>query len=221
MEIQPTTSLFRGKDVFKVGDICIKADIGTASVEKNKDGSIIVTGGENVSVKNGSQFDLDYETTNRGEGTKITFLDSDISSVIATQGKSRIHFDNCIFHDSGEKRSCFGLLKTGKKSEVIIGGENNEVKIDGDLKGYFSCYSMGDNNAARRDNVVINGNNYAEIAMGIHDEIAITGTDNNEKARKRINDRTIQDILFDRKYKFCKSMSFAPANNYNFNLLVK
>ena len=42
MEIKPKISLFGLKDVFKVGDVCIKADVGTAIVEKTKTGQLLL-----------------------------------------------------------------------------------------------------------------------------------------------------------------------------------
>ena len=196
MEIKPKLSLFGQTETFKVDNVLIKAEAGTAFVEKTSDGTINVTGGNNVRVVSGNLNDVNIRKENPDKtGVKISFFDSEISSCISTLGKAKIFFDNCTFCESGDKKTFFGLLKSKEKSGIVIGGENNSVTINGDLKGSFSCYSMGDNDEKRKDNITIIGNNYATIVSGLHDEITVAKKDFNESSRLKLDDIDVKRQL--------------------------
>ena len=141
------------KEKFELDKMTIYAQKGTATVYVDDNGEIKIKGGKDLVVKS----DLFNDKASR-----MLITDSEISSIYTGCGKDIIKLHNCQFKDG-----------FWDKSQIQLRGSNNELYVNGDLKGEVSAqqdHLFGGKEKA--DRIVVNGTNYADICIDPDDKVS-------------------------------------------------
>lgn len=159
MQVEPKSIWYSSeKEKFELDKMTVYAQKGTATVSVGKNGEIRINGGKDLSVKSDVFND---------KASKILISDSEISSIYTGCGKDVIKLHNCQFKDG-----------FWDKSQIQLRGSNNELYVNGDLKGevHAQQYPLFDGKS-KADKIVVTGTNYADIQVDPDDKVK---TKNNE-----------------------------------------
>lgn len=166
MQVEPKSVWTSSKkEKFELGKMTIYAQKGTATVTVEENGEIKIKGGKDLVVQSGVFNDT---------ASRMLITDSEVSSIFTGCGKDIIRLHNCQFKD--------GLLN---KSVIQLRGSNNELYVNGDLKGEVRAqqdHLFGEKEKA--DKIVVNGTNYADIMV-----------DPSDKVKTRKNEGHIRNIV--------------------------
>ena len=166
MELTPVRNSF-GTSVYKTENgTVIKMKKGSGSVQVSDQGTITVTGGENVKIRG----------TNGDD--RIIAQNSHIKTVNGVCGQDHLFFNGCKFNDYNMFWGTGSAIHTGISrskqddfTEVVIKGDFNGAIFaqQGSGKGY------GDDSKAHKDKIVVFGDNKGHIQVDTHDKVMVKG----------------------------------------------